>query len=213
MHTYKSDRLIPDAVWDQLFEGLNHRDKGLKFEELAIHVLEFYYGKDWNRTQESHDKGRDYEKKEGNVLYWAECKAYDKSISYHILSPHLIMARLAHVDALIILSQSPLNNNAIGVLAHYQKHSHEKLICYDGENLDRCLAADDRLFRRFFPTPVAIPEHRDPSCQIYTSVTADSWASPVTSDFLHQDQYNPTCIEAKRDDQVRIDLIIFECLY
>ena len=208
MNNNGSGPLIPDILWNQLFEGLSNQERGFKFEELAVHVLEYYHGKEWNRTPERHDNGRDYEKKEGGLLYWAECKAYSKNISYHILSPHLIMARLAQVDTLIILSQSPLNNNAIGILAQYQKYSHEKLICYDGENLSRCLVADEKLFRHFFPAPIAIPERQAPYCVIYRAVTSDSWVSPVSSDFLHENQHISNYIEANRDDQIRIDLVV-----
>ena len=201
-------RSISEETWEQVFVGLDNRAKGLKFEKIMGDVLAARFGPDiWARTLESHDKGRDYEVVIGGNKYWAECKAHEKNLSYHILSPHLIMARIHKVNVFLIFSLSPLNKNAVPIIANFQRSSKEKILCYDGDSLDQLILSNKKLFYSIFGKQTNVPISLSSYFDVYTSYSTDAWIQPRDDDFsLLAPTSEEKHIELKNHSIIRLDL-------
>lgn len=119
---------------------------GVKFENLVAELLALEYppvrpGEIWQRTELSWDGKRDFYQfftEDGkSLLRWAECKAYQKSITFNILAPTLIMSTLHNTNEVIFFSYSPLNREAVRELQQFSTVNHKRIRIYDDERLEQ----------------------------------------------------------------------------
>ena len=200
-------RIIPDHVWEKHFRA-GKQYEGERFEQLAFVLLEELHGPGWKATTKTHDGSRDFEQHGDNGVMWAECKAYKNNLSFHTISPTLVMALVGDPRTVIILSRSPLNNKAINVLARYHAKANKQIISYDGAVLDQAILASPNAFHEFFPGEAATLAST-PSCLVKKSISAAGLLHPVRGDFTSAWAPPPnTSIETVRYDLIRIDLLV-----
>lgn len=146
--------------WDEE----NKRFNGIKFENMVAQLLRLKYPaihptEEWHRTALSWDGKRDFYQKVlvhgEDWLRWAECKSYQKPISFNILAPTLIMSTLRDVNEIIIFSYSQLNSEAINALQEFAKEHKKRIQIFDDNKLEQLILFYQNdfhfSFHTFFP--------------------------------------------------------------
>lgn len=150
---------------------------------MAAELLELEYpascpGEEWHRTDLSWDGKRDFYQTVfhhgESTLRWAECKAYQKAISFNVLAPTLIMSTLRNVNEVVFFSYSRLNREAVGELQEFAKAHRMHARIFDDERLERLILRyrdnPKFSFHMFFPEaasmPAAIRESLPVTCEV-----------------------------------------------
>jgi hypothetical protein len=173
-------RAIPENLWKKSFLRPDGRYDGSKFEKLALDLLNCLYGRGWQPTGTTNDGSRDFEKRTQAEWLWAECKAYSDRLSVYVISPTLVMAVIEQPDTLIVVSRSPLNDNAFRHLAAFQSASGKKIIALDGPVLDSAIL-ESGISAQYFPG-LARSASRLSGFLIHTSLTPDALREPAELD-------------------------------
>lgn len=132
-------------------------NKGILFENLVEQLLTAMFPMEsWRRTQQSHDKKRDFVFPAEEYLpekKWAECKNFSKSLSINVIAPTLIMAAIEKIDSILFFSYSELNENALRNLIQYSKLKKMEIKVFDGNLLDAliCRYCDIPSISALFP--------------------------------------------------------------
>jgi tetratricopeptide (TPR) repeat protein len=204
----KMSRSISESLWRKAFLKADGRYDGQKFEQLALELLNGLYGRGWRPTGITNDGSRDFEKCNREEWLWAECKAYSDRLSVYVISPTLVMAVIEQPDTVIVVSRSPLNDNAFRHLAAFQSASGKRIIALDGAVLDNAILGMG-LSGRYFPG--LLQDNSSLSgFLIQSSVTPDALREPTDIDLLpYAVGIRPRrTISAVRYSLIRIDLAL-----
>ncbi len=152
------------------WDGKNGRFAGTRFENMVAELLALEYpascpGEEWHRTDLSWDGKRDFYQtvfhNGESTLRWAECKAYQKAISFNVLAPTLIMSTLRNVNEVVFFSYSRLNREAVSELQEFARAHQMRARIYDDERLERLILHYRNhpkfSFHTFFPKAASIP--------------------------------------------------------
>ncbi len=152
-----TNRLINEKYWSQFINvdsetGVTLHD-GHKFEELIKYLLSLMYSNiEWEPTQMTHDGNKDFKAKNGEEIYWAECKNYKTKIDLKTLAATLVMAEIENVNSVYFFCYSEINNNTKTRLNSYSKSNQKSIFFFDGIILDQLiLKYKDDILPRFFP--------------------------------------------------------------
>jgi hypothetical protein len=198
-------RIIPEIYWQKSFRGPDGKYDGKKFEDLASNILNRLHGDGWKPTPSSHDGSRDFEKRDSRGQLWAECKAYSDNLPIYVLSPTLVMALIEDPHTVIILSRSPLNDNAVRRLGAYQAITSKKIVTYDGLVLDDAILGTN-FYEAYFPG-LPRPVLRHPQLQVQWSLTSDALMDASDVDFHQYSTKKPSkLIDTVRYGLVRLDI-------
>lgn len=152
--------------WDAKLDRFN----GVKFENMVAQLLELEYpalypGEEWHRTELSWDGKRDFYQRVlssgRDWMRWVECKAYQKSISFNVLAPTLIMSTLRDINEVIFFSYSQLNREAVSALQEFAQVHQKRVRIFDDGKLEQLIlshqSAPNFAFHTFFPKMDTVP--------------------------------------------------------
>lgn len=151
------NRLIPEKYWskfiitDSKTNAVMH--DGHKFEELVKCLLSLMYSDiEWEATKMTHDGNKDFKAKNGEEIYWAECKNYKTKIDLKTLAATLVMAEIENVNLILFFCYSEINNSTKTKLNSYSKSAQKSIFFFDGIILDQLiLKYKETVFPLFFP--------------------------------------------------------------
>lgn len=153
----KTNRLIDEKYWRQFIKtdaktGATIHD-GHKFEELIACLLNLMFSDiEWEATKITHDGNKDFKAKNGEEIYWAECKNYKTKIDLKTLASTLVMAEIENVNSIFFFCYSEINNNTKTKLNSYSKSNQKFIYFFDGIILDQLvLKYKEDVFPLFFP--------------------------------------------------------------
>lgn len=153
----KPNRLIDEKYWSQFIKVDPKTKKtihdGHEFEELIKQLLSLmYHDIEWEPTQMTHDGNKDFKAKNGEEVYWAECKNYKTKIDLKTLAATLVMAEIENVNSIFFFCYSEINNNTKTKLNSYSRTNQKSIFFFDGIVLDQLiLKYQDDIFPQFFP--------------------------------------------------------------
>ena len=163
----KTNRLIEEKYWSQFVnvdsENKTIKHDGYKFEELIKTLLHLMYRDiEWEPTQMSHDGNKDFRAKDGEEIYWAECKNYKTKIDLKTLAATLVMAEIENVNSILFFCYSEINNNTKTKLNSYSVSNQKNIFFFDGIVLDQLiLKYKDDILPQFFPDLQTVVTHKD----------------------------------------------------
>lgn len=174
------------------------RFDGLKFERLVMRLLECHYGTGWKATQQSWDGGKDFYRRLGGNMEWAEAKAHRRKLNINALSPTFIMASRNDVEAVLIFSLSDLTRTALQGFSKFCEEAQITLLLHCGSYLDQLvyeyqsLLPGDLLPRRITESPntrhgvLCMAEYSkdfdiEPSWELRTALRETKAAIPIAS--------------------------------
>lgn len=153
----KQNRLIDEKYWSKFINvdpktGKEIHD-GRKFEDLIKQLLSLmYHNIEWEPTQMTHDGNKDFKAKNGEEVYWAECKNYKTKIDLKTLAATLVMAEIENVSSIFFFCYSEINNSTKTKLNSYSKSNQKSIFFFDGIVLDQLiLKYQADIFPQFFP--------------------------------------------------------------
>lgn len=153
----KQNRIIDEKYWSQFINidtktGKTIHD-GHKFEDLIKQLLSLmYHDIEWEPTQMTHDGNKDFIAKNGEEVYWAECKNYKTKIDLKTLAATLVMAEIENVNSIFFFCYSVINDNTKTKLNSYSKSNQKSIFFFDGIILDQLiLKYRTDIFPQFFP--------------------------------------------------------------
>lgn len=179
-------RLLVFEHWCPYFWDAEHeRFNGVKFENMVAQLLALEYpalhpGEEWCRTELSWDGKRDFYQRilssGRDWMRWAECKAYQKAISFNILAPTLIMSTLRDVNEVIFFSYSHLNREAVGALQEFAQVHQKHIRIFDDDKLEQLILSHRNdvgfSFCTFFPQINDVPSQEQAQFPITCVVEA-----------------------------------------
>ena len=194
-------------AWDAFLSDGGRYD-GIRFENLVFEVLQREYPGNWKQTPRTHDGSKDFVLKHENIEYWAECKAYSKSISIHVISPTLIMALLEPVKRLIFFSRSRLNKNAISTLARYRAAQNKEILVYDGPALGSLILKHGDIAKAYFGTASPQIGLKGPRLYSRMILTKDAQIHLKQPRLIHRAGPEREVLHVNRFDVIRVDLLL-----
>lgn len=199
-------RTISESIWRKSFLKPDGRYDGHKFETLALELLGKLYGEGWRSTAVTRDGSRDYEKRDQDKWLWAECKAYSDRLSIYVISPTLVMAVIERPDAVIVISRSHLNANAVRHLAAFESAAGKKIVALDGSVLDDAILGTG-LSDRYFPE-LNKQVRALSGVLIQQSITPDAFRDPAQMHMVAGSRIARQPVAVVRYGLIRIDLIL-----
>lgn len=163
----KTNRLIAEKYWSQFIRVDSKTGKtihdGHKFEELIEYLLSLMFHEiEWEPTQITHDGNKDFKAKNGEEIYWAECKNYKSKIDLKTLATTLVMAEIENVNSIFFFCYSEINNNTKTKLNSFSKSNQKTIFFFDGIVLDQLiLKYQDKIIPQFFPDLQEQRDHMD----------------------------------------------------
>lgn len=163
----KINRLIEEKYWSQFinvdYENGTIKHDGHKFEELIKSLLLLMYSDiEWEPTQMTHDGNKDFKAKDGEKIYWAECKNYRTKIDLKTLATTLVMAEIENVNSILFFCYSEINNNTKTKLNSYSASNQKTIFFFDGIVLDQLiLKYRDKILPQFFPDLQNVIAHKN----------------------------------------------------
>jgi tetratricopeptide (TPR) repeat protein len=151
MSSHPNSATSEDLWASFLSQDQSGRYDGLRFEELALALLRARFPGNWEPTKMSHDGSRDFVMRVGDIEHWAECKSYREKISFHIISPTLIMALLQSVGKVIFFSRSDFNENALGIIGRYGARLEKEIVLFAGDSLVDLVFQHPAIAAKYFP--------------------------------------------------------------
>ena len=152
------NRLIEEKYWSQFMIKVDDDSKTIKhdghmFEELIKSLLHLMYSDmEWEPTKMTHDGNKDFKAKDGNEIYWAECKNYKTKIDLKTLAATLVMAEIENVNSVLFFCYSEINNNTKTKLNSFSISNQKTIYFFDGIVLDQLiLKYKDEILPKFFP--------------------------------------------------------------
>src|ERR1041384_7958784 len=177
MRAPRSQRSIPDKIWQKHFISASGSYDGDRFETLSLELLKAEFGGDWSRTKRSYDGNKDFVLEFQNRTIWAESKAYAKTLTYHVVSPTLFMALIGQPEAIVLISRSGIHERSKRYLAQFQRKTGKRIIALDGDTLDRLIISNGTIAGRFFPNE-QLQTGQGAGLRVFLSRTPDVTAHP-----------------------------------
>lgn len=153
----ETNRLINEKYWSKFINidpetGKKTHD-GHMFEKLIERLLTLMYQNlKWKSTQMTHDGNKDFKTKNGEDIYWAECKNYQTKIDLKTLATTLVMAEIENVNSIFFFCYSEINNSTKTKLNSYSRSNQKNIFFYDGIVLDQLIIKyQNEIFPQFFP--------------------------------------------------------------
>ena len=148
--------ILTPKYWKPIFVNKkDNRYDGIEFENLIEVILNRGFAGKWERTQITHDGGRDLVRSEiDGEEKWAECKIRKEKLTTFDISKTLVMAVNNKIKQILVFSYSPLVPSAIMHLSDFANRTNKAILVIDDNNLERLILKhlDESGFKRFFPS-------------------------------------------------------------